>query len=90
MPAGNHFTAVAAGSGHSLALTDAGTLVGWGKNDYGQANPPQGNRFVAVSAGGNHSLAIEIPEPSTLAGLLSLAAGLPLLVCCKRARRSTR
>jgi len=36
----------------------AGTLVGWGKNDYGQTNCPGGRDFVAVAAGDFHSLAL--------------------------------
>jgi hypothetical protein len=36
----------------------AGTIVGWGCNDYGEATPPDGNDFVAISAGGSYSLAL--------------------------------
>jgi len=53
----NPFTAIAAGGSHSLALRSDGTIVGWGRNDYGQATPPPGNDFIAI-AGGYHSLAL--------------------------------
>ncbi|MCJ7728505.1 MAG: hypothetical protein MUO27_01285, partial [Sedimentisphaerales bacterium] len=35
----------------------AGSIVGWGNNDYGQATPPAGN-FVAIAAGYGQSLAL--------------------------------
>ncbi|MBL9030660.1 MAG: hypothetical protein JNM80_03010 [Phycisphaerae bacterium] len=46
-PAGN-FIAVAGGDDHALALRSDGTLVGWGRNDSGQATVPTGT-FKAVS-----------------------------------------
>jgi len=36
----------------------AGSIVGWGSNWAGQANPPAGNNFVAIAAGAYHSLAL--------------------------------
>jgi alpha-tubulin suppressor-like RCC1 family protein len=46
----------------AVCARDAGTLVGWGINYYGdwvgQAIPPDGNDFVAVNAGAYHSLGL--------------------------------
>ena len=39
----------------------AGSIVAWGKNNYGQCNVPSPNTgFVAISAGGFHSLALQM------------------------------
>jgi hypothetical protein len=39
---------------------DAGAIVAWGSNYYGQCNVPAPNSgFVAVAAGGNHSLGLK-------------------------------
>jgi len=44
---------------HTVALREDGTVVAWGRNDYGQATVPVGlDRVVAVSAGAFHSLAL--------------------------------
>jgi hypothetical protein len=51
--------AVSAGLFHSLALKADGSIVGCGRDHYGQATPPSGNDFVAISAGENHSLALK-------------------------------
>ena len=48
------FTAVSAGGNHSCGLRADGTIVCWGFNKYGQADPPDG-KFTAVSAGLYHS-----------------------------------
>jgi hypothetical protein len=43
-----------------LALKSDGTIVGWGRNDYGQATPPCALNFVvAVAAGNGHSLVLK-------------------------------
>jgi len=37
----------------------AGSIIGWGSNDYGEATPPDGNDFVAIAAGVGNSLALK-------------------------------
>ena len=50
---------IAAGEGHSLALTKEGTVVAWGSNDKNQCNAPSGLKdVVAIAAGRKHSLAL--------------------------------
>ncbi|MHC4418394.1 MAG: hypothetical protein ACYSU6_07380, partial [Planctomycetota bacterium] len=61
-PDGNNFIAIAARGHHSLALKADGSIVGWGKNDCGQATPPAGTGFIAIAAGyGGYSLALRAP-----------------------------
>jgi len=53
-------TTIAAGSSHSLALKDDGTVVGWGSNVDGQITIPTGLTGVtAISAGLRHSMALK-------------------------------
>ncbi|MBN2025860.1 MAG: DUF11 domain-containing protein, partial [Actinobacteria bacterium] len=54
----NTYTALDAGSFHSLSVNLGGTLWAWGKNDQGQTDVPAGTDYVAVSGGANHSLAL--------------------------------
>lgn len=54
-----NITKIAAGSFHSLALKSEGSIVGWGRNDYGQATPPAGNSFIDIAVGSNHNLALK-------------------------------
>ncbi|WP_019900689.1 Ig-like domain repeat protein [Salinispora arenicola] len=72
LPAGTTVTAVAAGQGHSLAVTSAGTVLAWGANSSGQLGDgtttprstpvavdlPAGTTVTAVAAGDRHSLAV--------------------------------
>jgi hypothetical protein len=64
-PAGNSFTAIAAGYDFALALKSDGSIVGWGDNiDWhgnwlGQATPPAGNNFIAIAAGHYFALALK-------------------------------
>jgi hypothetical protein len=51
--------AIAAGGQHSLALKSDGSIVGWGRDRYGQATPPDGNDYVAIAAGWWYSLALK-------------------------------
>jgi nicotinamide mononucleotide (NMN) deamidase PncC len=37
----------------------AGSIVGWGGNQGGEATHPDGNDFVAIAAGSSHSLALK-------------------------------
>jgi len=66
-----HVTAIAAGSGHSLAVTADGDVYSWGFNKYGRLGDGITDRFVpalvsaldevhvtAVAAGSGHSLAL--------------------------------
>jgi alpha-tubulin suppressor-like RCC1 family protein len=39
----NDFVAIAAGYGHSLAIKEDGSIVGWGYNHDGQTTVPDGN-----------------------------------------------
>ena len=41
---------IAAGEGHSLALTKEGTVVAWGSNDKNQCNAPSGLKDVVAIA----------------------------------------
>lgn len=52
--------AVAGGRSHSLGLKSDGTIVAWGRNDFGQCDVPVPNAdFVAVAGGYSHSLGIK-------------------------------
>jgi len=60
IPGLSNIVAVTEGYGHSLALTAAGTVIGWGNNNYGQATPPAGlSNITAIAAGYYHSLALK-------------------------------
>ena len=50
---------LSAGSHHSLAIKEDGTVVAWGYNLDGQCDVPRNLKAVAVSAGIGHSLAIK-------------------------------
>ena len=44
---------------HSLALTEDGTVIGWGDNNFGKRTIPPGLKNVkAISAGSDFSLAL--------------------------------
>ena len=66
---GNLVTAVAAGSGHTVALLEDGSLRCWGYNDYGQCDVPSGvgeagSLVTAVAAGQYYTVALlgrEVP-----------------------------
>ena len=52
-------TAIAAGYYHSLALKSNGTVVAWGRNNYGQsAVPADLSDVIAISGGSEHGLAL--------------------------------
>ena len=67
---GTTFSAVSAGSQHSLGMTTDGRLFSWGSNSFGQLGDEtttdrytpvhimSGTTFSSVSAGGSHSLGI--------------------------------
>jgi hypothetical protein len=50
--------AIAGGRYHSLALRSDGSVVGWGRDDNGQATPLDGSDYVGIAAGGWHCLAV--------------------------------
>ncbi|MFG2111450.1 Ig-like domain repeat protein [Streptomyces sp. NPDC048718] len=69
LPAGTEVTALAAGAGHSLALTSVGRVFAWGLNSSGQVGDgtttdrhspvqilPAGPGIAAITAGAIHSL----------------------------------
>jgi len=59
-PALTNVAAIAAGSGHCLALLPDGSVAAWGDNSYFQTNVPVDvSNVVAVSAGFYHSLALK-------------------------------
>ena len=54
------FVAVGGGRSFNLGLEADGSVVAWGKDDYGQCDVPIPNaNFVAVAAGGEHSLGLK-------------------------------
>ncbi|HXI73859.1 MAG TPA: hypothetical protein VNN22_26245 [Verrucomicrobiae bacterium] len=71
----SNVVAIASGDRHLLALTRAGTVVGWGSDNYGQATGVPGNLYysngivmlnglilsnvVAIAAGSQHSVALK-------------------------------
>ena len=76
-PAGASWSAIAAGASHSLGITSAGRLYGWGQNTSGQAginslsanilspvlvSGPPGASWSAISAGSSYSLGITNTE----------------------------
>ena len=57
IPTHTKYVAIAISGYHLLALTQDGSVVGWGSSYYGQTKCPPGN-FVAIAAGEIHSLAL--------------------------------
>src|SRR5476651_2653889 len=53
VPVGEKVIDVSAGEEHSLAVTDAGTVLAWGDDSFGQTDvpaAPAGEKVIAVSA----------------------------------------
>ena len=51
--------AISAGEFYSLALKNDGTVIGWGRNDFGQQNIPSGlTNVTSIAAGWSHCLAL--------------------------------
>lgn len=79
--------AVAAGSGHSVALKSDGKVVVWGDNYWGQTNVPANlSNVVAIAAAWNHTLALKsngtvvswgdlTTVPAALTNAVAIAAG---------------
>jgi alpha-tubulin suppressor-like RCC1 family protein len=92
VPAGDDFVAVAAGTGHGLALRSDGTLASWGDDSLGEVTgTPSGNDFVAVAAGARWSMALrangtivawgndfddQVSDAPTGSGFVGIAAGI--------------
>ena len=52
--------AITAGNYHTIALKEDGTVVGWGRNKYGQTDIPSGLTNVkAIAAGNYHTVALK-------------------------------
>ena len=49
------FMSISSGGDYSCALRDDGKAVCWGRNDDGQAKPPENERFASISSGGFHT-----------------------------------
>jgi alpha-tubulin suppressor-like RCC1 family protein len=62
LPAGDTFTAVAGGSGHSLALTSTGQMYAWGYNAYGQL----GNNTTTST---NLPVQVQLPVGTTVTAI---------------------
>jgi len=88
VPSGlSNVVAIAAGDGHSLALTAEGRVVAWGSFWWGrETDPPSGlSNVVAIAAGLDYSLAltaegqvVQWPDnavPSGLSNVVAIAAG---------------
>ncbi len=58
MPTGTGWKQIAAGNNHALALRSDGTLVSWGKNDYGQLNLPADKIYSDIEAGEDLSIGL--------------------------------
>jgi alpha-tubulin suppressor-like RCC1 family protein len=78
--------AIGGGSYHGVALKRDGTVVAWGKNDYGQTNVPAGlSDVVAIKAGAFHTLALKsdgtvVAWGWNIAGQCNVPAGLEHVV----------
>jgi alpha-tubulin suppressor-like RCC1 family protein len=56
----NNVVAVAAGTSHTAALRNDGTILCWGRNSYGQTNVPPGlSNVVSINAGSDHTVALK-------------------------------
>ena len=87
-PTGTGFTAIAAGTWHSLALGSDGSITSWGNDTWNQiTNTPTGTGFTAIAAGNYHSLALAtvVPLPaSAWMGIVLLGAIGTMSVARKR------
>ena len=64
------FTAIAAGSYHSMALRSDGSIISWGNNSYDQvSDTPFYPGFTAIAAGYSHSMALKGPTGPNPCGL---------------------
>ena len=73
---GERFVEVAAGGFHSCGIRTDGTVVCWGANWEGQADPPQGE-FTVLSSGWDHSCGIRTDGAVACWGSRFSRAGVP-------------
>lgn len=77
---------LAAGVDHSLALRSNGTVVGWGRNLHGQAEPPANlTNVIDIAVGFDHSLALRkdgsiVAWGRSLFGKTAVPEGLPPVI----------
>jgi alpha-tubulin suppressor-like RCC1 family protein len=90
-PGLGNIVAVAQGYAFALALSNNGTITGWGDNTYGQLNIPRSaTNIIAIAAGAFHSVAMtsagtvaawgnnqygQCIVPSGLSNVIAIAAG---------------
>lgn len=55
----HNYNKISAGWSHSLTLTSNGSIVGWGDNRWGMADPPDSNDFIDIAAGCYFSLGLK-------------------------------
>ena len=53
------FILISSGEDYSCALRDDGNAVCWGRNNYGQATPPENERFMSISSGPEHTCGLK-------------------------------
>ncbi len=58
VPTGTGWMKISAGNNHALALKSDGTLVTWGKNDFGQLNLPANITYGHVKTGKDFSIGV--------------------------------
>ena len=53
------FIAISSGANHVCAISEDGSIMCWGDNDYGQVSDrPTSGSFTQISSGDNHTCAL--------------------------------